>query len=226
MIKSKILKVYVILAVSLVLILSILEIHKLSHNSENNVKATNTIDSGTVIQCDWPYYPSLDSLINSSDIIIIGEITENYEARKVFEKLVLNEEAIKENKEVVEELQKRSFIIITDSDVKVNKVLKGNIVEGSTIKLNQMGRTYEGKEYIYEGVKMFVKGKKAIFFIEDLSEEFPDTPYGVLSPLDGYFYIEEGKVHPNTNDSMFKTGLTENEIIKIINDTINNLRGM
>lgn len=166
-----------------------------------------------IIKCDWRSFMDLDELINKSNIIIVGNVLENKNSRKVFDKIQIDQDSTTQVKKMAEEAQKFSYRIITDSKVKIESVLKGNFSINDEINVSQMGGIYDNEKHIVEDVEIFKVGNRYLLFIADDSKIKPDVPFITLNPFDGEVPLDKNKVHSKRDSIIFKDEADLNKLI-------------
>ncbi|OPZ90748.1 MAG: hypothetical protein BWY74_02215 [Firmicutes bacterium ADurb.Bin419] len=220
-----------VVIVSAVLIVSVFGIVYLGFSQKDNEEITdasiNNIEEQVTTFADWPQY-DLNSLSKKADIILVGEV------------LKTDDEYVKEYDIITElpnlsdeEKEKRgAFIRVTGSDIKVLKVLKGNITEGQTVKIGQEWYKENNKYYIVDGVKRFNNGNKyRLLFLDDMSDEFPNALPKALNPYEadvtlnlkfsnGSINLEKSKIKESDNSDVYDGCSSLKDVIEKIEDII------
>lgn len=124
---------------------------------EKNIQVTKDMSEYKVQSNDWAdyrVYADTNELERSSPIIVRGEFT--------------GKRSIKEWKdsETNEVVQKAS-----ESEMKINKIYKGNIIGGATIKIYEPGRFENSQFYSMEGYNLVQKNKEYVLFLRPSMEE-------------------------------------------------------
>lgn len=170
------------------------------------------VDNSSLINisshCDWPKYSNIDELVKSSDLIIVGRVSNDNKQFKnsphpVFESSLSSEEINKVNDALQQD-------IITESEITIDKVIKGQPNE-STIKIQQLGGTIGNITQKVEDIEFYKKGQKAIFFLKKANGF-----YVALNPTQGQIFIEDSKAKPNAKNKIFKNDEPEYNIVKEI----------
>ncbi|TYQ16436.1 UNVERIFIED_CONTAM: hypothetical protein Cloal_2977 [Acetivibrio alkalicellulosi] len=219
-IKNKFLKISTITVLLLAVISVIVYASSFSKDSKpNDAYSSDEIKDTRISFATWWHYPDIQSLVDRADIIIVGESIGTDDPIKVFDKLIIPDDANEDMLKHFEEVKDEFYRIVTNSNVKVHKVIKGNIDEGSLIKINQNGGIYEGTQYIVDGIELFEKNLNTVFFLQDNSHN-EVIPYCTLNPYDGHLYIKNGKTQPNLGSSALKGSFTECEIIELLTQKV------
>lgn len=152
------------------------------------------------VNADYHYYSTIESLLKESDVIIMGQTVNVNKG----EKLNIN----MDKKGIPDEL------VYTVSEIKITEVIKGDVKPEEVIKVKQRGGTYDNKVYKVDGMEYLVKGKDYILFLGSFVDIDPNEPYVLMNPNQGYLEIVDGKIKVNKNNTLFKSGVTKEEIKK------------
>lgn len=141
-----------------------------------NVQAKKDISEYKVLSNNWAdyrVYADTNELEHSSPIIVRGEFT--------------GKRSIKEWKdsETNEVVQKAS-----ESEMKINKIYKGNITSGATIKIYEPARFENSQFYSIEGYNVVQKNKEYVLFLRPSTEK--DT-YIIVGMYQGKYDMSNQK---------------------------------
>lgn len=187
--------------------------------SNGNETASTDAKSIEVVNIsgDYPSYPDLESLVSSSDAIIIGKVKKVNSPNIIDYKVVIDPSLPEETKNTLKNMQ-LPYYVYTVSDVEIEKVIKGDLKVGDNIAIKQMGGTFENKKYVTEDVRFFNNGSKRVIFLKDFRKDFgEDMPFSTLNPIQGDMEIVDGKLRPNGNSKIFKYNMLLEDFIKSIN---------
>lgn len=143
-------------------------------------------------QIDPILYPSLQDLVDASEIIVVGEVTSSS-----INRIDLSSEGnVSGDTEM--------FANVSSFSVAVSKVIKGTIPDDMQLKVDLLcGGEVDGYIEIYEPpIPSPVAGEEYVFFI-DAPEKNKDHEYFVYKfegSFDGFVRVENGVVEPNSND--------------------------
>lgn len=142
-----------------------------------------------------PVYNSLDELENECDIIVVGTFTGDARQDEVY----TYEESF--GKDVL------SFII-SQNDIEVSKVIKGNVKVGDKISVIQLYGTVDTKFMTNSNLTPMLKDDKWLFFLSESNGDYSGAYY-CTGDNDGRYPLE--------NFSYRKTALTDNENLGVYN---------
>ena len=152
---------------------------------------------------DWVTYDSPEELTSAADIIIEGVVTNTKTGVLSKKKYDFPETLSKADKDKAL-TSPESNLVETISEVKVLKVIKGDIKEGSKISINQIGGETETEKIIIDGVKYFNKGESHFFFIKNIN-----GIYSTLNPEQGDILYEGDTILSNPSNPLFREKTTE-----------------
>ncbi|MCX8130630.1 MAG: hypothetical protein N3I35_11090 [Clostridia bacterium] len=166
----------------------------------------------TMISGDYPYYPDVESIIQNSDIIILGDVVKTNKAEKI--NINLDKEKAKLNRE-------QDLLTYTVSEVKVKEVIKGNIKKDDIVKVKQRGdeNGIADEEIIKNGGYFKEKGEH-VFFLQSYEDIIHGMPYSLLNPIQGRIDFKDDKAKIYKDNKLFKDGAEKNNIIKEIKDKV------
>lgn len=180
--------------------------------------AVNSL-SKKIINCqaDWPYYETIAQLTEACDHIFIGKV------EKVLPAIRINESTNSEHE---------VWNNYTPSKILIEKVFMGNKTKGETVFVVQDGGTYTGitenskVETIVvtmEDVVLMKEGSECLLFVmgEENVGKGKEYSYFLPNPQIGYCNIVDGKLVPNENNNLFKSGTSLDEAITMIEKCLN-----
>lgn len=178
------------------------------------------------IATDYPVYDK-DSILNESDIIVIGKVEKIKGTMKLFPKILLDESLSQEEKEIALSEVQQNPMIYTVSEIKVDKVLKGNLQEGEVIEVKQLGGKLNGREVIFEDEEIFEEGSTRVFFLKDYRDEIgEDMPFSTVNPIQGDIEIVNGKlknkeeIEGNKEIQIAEEGISVKEFIDYVKSKV------
>ncbi|WP_010248586.1 hypothetical protein [Acetivibrio cellulolyticus] len=209
----------VISAISTVSFLYFRQEPKSIASSSKNMKTVTSV-------FDWMRYSDIESLVEASDLIIIGEVKK---PEKETVKIYPNDSRY--TKEEMDKLE--AYEICTLSDIKVKKVLKGNLEIDKTIELKDFGGVYEDVKYVDANNKkdLITGSKYRLLFLKDYTRNTPDAPYCVLNPYEAHIELMDVEFQNNeidfakakvksTDNKIFEDNLQVSKVIEVINECI------
>jgi hypothetical protein len=96
------------------------------------------------VEADPPLIPTLNELIQASKFIVVGKVDKVKPSR----------------------MDKYNFHAITESQVKVDEVLKGPVDKGDTLLVEQLGGTVNNVKYEFGRVVHLQSGHKYLLFLD------------------------------------------------------------
>ncbi|MBR6108957.1 MAG: hypothetical protein IKQ36_04395 [Clostridia bacterium] len=149
------------------------------------IKSFSGIDSGRPHGGDYPYYASVEELMEASDAVIVGEVISAGEER-----------SMSVSPDSTEKL------IYTVSKVRVTEAVKGRLRTGDVIEVKQLGSE---KVHYEESGSFFKKGSTRLLFLA----AYDDVPYSPVNPYQGAVEVREGRLYAESKYSLF--GYKEHE---------------
>lgn len=136
---------------------------------------------------DYPYYSDVDSIVQASDVIIVGDVISAREVKDLMVDRSLN----KTDKETIP---------YTLSTVKIVTVIKGNVKVGDVITIKQLG-DYKNKpeETLYEMDGYLTKDTEHLMFLC----EYNNSPYSSVNPAQGIIEVRNGTLYSANRYSLF-----------------------
>lgn len=131
--------------------------------------------SSVQLGADYPVYETVESLVDAADLIVEG--TENSSRTDL---------VVPDDPEGGDE---DDGIVTTMTELSVSSVLMGDLEEGSTIEVSQIGGTYEDIDYVYEGGSFIEDAEGASVVV--LLEELEDGTRAPLNPEQGVLLIDD-----------------------------------
>lgn len=209
-----------------VLAISITSFTYLRGDTKSIASSTENIKKVTSI-FDWMRYSDLESLVEAADLIIIGEVKKPY---KETVKIYPNDTRF--TKEEIDRLG--AFEICTFSDIKVKKVLKGDVKLDEIIELKDFGGVYEGIKYEDANNKKDLKegSKYRLLFLKDFTQNTPGAPYCTLNPYEAHIELSDVEFLNNeidftkakvrsTDNKIFENNVEVSKVIEVINECTN-----
>lgn len=211
-------KKQIISVISIIMVL-LISVSLLGCNSANKAAGTNTTIE---FHGDWVSYSDINSLSKDSDAIIVGEIVKTSDAKKVYHQVETDEKMLsrldEKQKAKLEKLKSETFMVFTISDVKVNKVIKGDIKLGDIISVGQLGGTIGSEvKFISDTKEYFNKNDKFMLFLKDSKE---NGFYTTLNPWQGHIKVDNEIIKPLAENKLFN----ENDSIGNVVNKISNSR--
>lgn len=197
--------------VSFVIAVSFFGCSNTSKSSEEDTKGK------IIMHADWPTYSDTSSLITASNTIIRGEVVAVDNEQKLQKKFDFPDRISKEEQERLEKSE-AGYDVVTVSDVKVTKAIKGDIKEGTIIKVYQLGGKDKNREIVLDGLEYYSKGDRNLFFLLNV-----DGIYSTLNPTQGEIKLIDKKAQINKNNKLFKSGLSEEELISVLEKEVQKL---
>jgi len=164
------------------------------------------------ISSDYPYYSDIDSLLKEADIIIVGDIVKSNKAQKI--NINADKEKAKLNRE--EDLE-----IYTVSDVKIKEVIKGDLKEGNSIKIKELGdKDGIADSEIVKNGGYLKDNTEHIFFLKSYENIIPGMPYSLLNPIQGRIGFVDDKAKVFSDNTLFKDSANKIDVLKEIKDKV------
>ncbi len=165
----------------------------------NNISFNDLSDTSSTpgsASASYRYYENYDQADKKADTVVIGEVIKVNEP----EELVTGEttNTITGEKESVSH-------VYTVSEIKINKVIKGNYSAGDIIKIKQYGGLYKDREYSMDGIKYYQLGERHIFFLKS----YGDAPCSTINPQQGDMLIKDGKTSARNKVQFIKDNISE-----------------
>lgn len=151
-------------------------------------------------------FSSKESVIGNIPIIILGEVVQVNPAE------LIDLSSRPENRG-------KNYDIVTVSDVKVLISIKGDLESDDTVKIMQLGDSFEVDTETYPDIIYLTEGQKAVMFLEDTLNKRYSSPYAFINPIQGYISVTDGKtkVHPKiATHSMFEENISEEALLEDI----------
>lgn len=154
---------------------------------------------------DYPVFETVESLVDAADLIVEG--TESSSRTD----LVIPDG--------VEDGDEDDGVVTTTTELSVSGVLLGDLEEGATIEVSQIGGTYEDIDYVYEGGSFIedAEGASVVLLLEELN----DGTWAPLNPEQGVLLIDEDGALLQLNSeatSRPPAGLTLERLSRIIDE--------
>jgi hypothetical protein len=183
---------------------------KISNENDDTIKDT--------MFADWPTYSTVEDLINRADIVILGEVVKVNDPVKTPRKFDFPAGISLADREALEK-SPDGYDINTISDVKVIKAIKGQVSIGDILKVYQMGGKIGNEERMLSGVEHYKAGERNVFFMMK-----SDNGCSALNPSQGDIKIIDGKSKTHIDNKLFKDGVTEEELVKMLDEKVEKLK--
>lgn len=185
-------------------------------------KSTAQVQTGNQIiekmSADIITQPDITGLINNSKIIISGRVLKVDPSVKVPIKFDYPDGVTKTEREQLENSED-GYYMFTVSEVEVLKVITGDLKEGDTIKIYQLGGDSKEKKTIVKEIDYFKQGDKHIFFLTDW-----DDKYTTLNPIQGNIKLVDKKSKVNKGNNLFQNGVSEDKLISSIKANVDKVK--
>jgi galactitol-specific phosphotransferase system IIB component len=161
-------------------------------NGETGASNVETSASnGEIICADFPYYDTVQKLVETADIIVTGKVV-GVERRAINVSLAADSA---ESPWVDECLV---------SSIEVKRVIKGDVEKGDIVEVKQQVGLYGQETRIQE------KNGVGIFFLAT----YPNgIPCDLMNPQQGMVAIENGQAKPHSGNVLFPSAKTEADVI-------------
>jgi len=155
----------------------------LMRNPSKNLIASNKIVNFGHYEsfADYELFANLDSISNKARVVVIGKVVEVNKPQEI----KIGESFSPEKNESVDVTD-----VYTVSDIKVEKVIKGDVKHGDIVSVKQRGGLYNGKNYTEKGAEYLVEGDRNVFFLE----VYDKVPASLMNPTQGKLKIKDNKI--------------------------------
>lgn len=144
---------------------------------------------GTIV-ADYPYYSSIEELVEASDLIIVCKAVESGRVEKI---------SIAHDGKNDDD----SVFVYTLSDVEILKVIKGNYNEGDKITIKQLGDYKGTQDDITKKIDGYIKSDtEYLLFLKVYNE----TPCSAVNPGQGIVEIKDGYLYAKSGESLIGKG--------------------
>lgn len=184
------------------------------------LNSANSSQEVSKMSYDWPNYSTVKELVDNSDLIVIGNVIDDNKPVKNELKIILNENLPQEKKEKY--LKEKLYEVVTESQIQISKVIKGEEKPNDIIRVQQTGGTYGEIKQVVQDMKYLKKGNKVIIYLK----KTPDSSlYVPINALQSHNYIVNEKVKFNKGEVFIKDKsqdeISVSELIKDIEKNIN-----
>lgn len=169
------------LAISLTLVLCLAVLAGCSNNPKTPSSSNPEIIKA---QYDFKPYKDLNKMRNDAEMVFQGTVV------KVNAPVKLVHYYISDN------LNRPNYGTYTISDIKVEKVIKGDIKTGDIIQVKQLGGAIGEANWVSIDEPLLTEGTNAVFFTDPFKVE-ADYPPSILLFRQGIFEIDNGIIKPN-----------------------------
>lgn len=152
-------------------------------------------DKSIILAAHWAkHFADLPSMARDSDAVIQGAVLRAMPVRFFADQDIRSDRFI-------------GGIVFTDYVVRVDKVLKGSLVQGQEIVVVQTGGSYNGRTMQLEDDPLFESGEQAILFLKDISGDkihAPDSQKFIVNGTpQARFRITGGQISALLSDDPF-----------------------
>ena len=160
----------------------------------SNSKSTTNENETTIIQAEYPVYDTAEEIVDASDLVFSGTVTEiNYESLNV-------------------KSETGAEIPYTIFDISIEKVYKGN-VESSSISIKRPGGKIDGQFFVVEGASTIEVGETYLFITQTYENAYPS----LLNVTQASFDMSKPEV---LNSEQGNARITLSEVLEYL-DSIN-----
>lgn len=135
-----------------------------------------SLTSTPMLQGDYPYYPDVQSITDSADVIIVGEVVTSGDVQD----LMVDRTPGKEDKEPIK---------YTLSTVEVTEVISGDVQVGDILTVKQIGDYKNLPEATLKETDGYLKaGQTELMFLAS----YENSPYSAVNPAQGTIEVLDG----------------------------------
>lgn len=168
-------------------------------NSNSNTAANE--NEVTVIQAEYPVYDTAEEIVNASDLVFSGIVTEiNYESLNVKSESGADPET---------GLIGASEIPYTIFNIRIEQVYKGD-VESDSISIKQPGGKMDGQVFVVEDASTIEVGKTYLFITQTYENTYPS----LLNVTQASFDMNNLEI---SNNGQGKGEITLSEVLEYLN---------
>lgn len=178
----------------------------------NGTANTGNMDSSAGL---YQTYDNYDEADQESNLVIIGDVINVISPIELVTGLSEDPETHKMNP---------ISHVSTVSEIKIDKVIKGNIKKGDVIKVKQLGGI--SKEYSYFGEEYFKIGERRMFFLatyenSDVEKHgYGQVPASPINPSQGSILIKQGKTVRTNKLQFINNDIQEDILVKEIEEKV------
>ena len=168
-------------------------------NSNSNTAANE--NEVTVIQVEYPVYDTAEEIVNASDLVFSGTVTEiNYESLNVKSETGADPET---------GLVEASEIPYTIFNISIEQLYKGN-VESDSISIKQKKKKMDGQVFVVEDASTIEVGETYLFITQTYENTYPS----LLNVTQASFDMNKPEV---SNNGQENEGITLSEVLEYLN---------
>lgn len=168
-------------------------------NSNSNTAANE--NEVTVIQAEYPVYDTAEEIVNASDLVFSGTVTEiNYESLNVNSETGADPET---------GLVETSEIPYTIFDISIEQVYKGN-EESNSISIKRPGGKMDGQVFVVEDASAIEVGETYLFITQTYENTYPS----LLNVTQASFDMNNPEA---VNNGQENEGITLSEVLEYLN---------
>lgn len=168
-------------------------------NSNSNTAANE--NEVTVIQVEYPVYDTAEEIVNASDLVFSGTVTEiNYESLNVKSETGADPET---------GLVEASEIPYTIFNISIEQLYKGN-VESDSISIKRPGGKMDGQVFVVEDASTIEVGETYLLITQTYENTYPS----LLNVTQASFDMNKPEV---SNNGQENEGITLSEVLEYLN---------
>ena len=172
----------------------------MSDCSSNSNTAANE-NEVTVIQAEYPVYDTAEEIVNASDLVFSGTVTEiNYESLNVKSETGADPET---------GLVEATEIPYTIFDISIEQVYKGH-VESNSISIKRPGGKMDGQVFAVEDASTIEVGETYLFITQTYENTYPS----LLNVTQASFDMNNPEV---VNNGQENEAITLSEVLEYLN---------
>ena len=146
----------------------------------------------------FPFYQCIASLVDSSSAVVVGEIIDCSIPRIL----------------IWGSQYDQNYELFTISELKINRVIKGEARAGDIVRLRQPGGVYgDFHNQVFPAFDFFYTGQYGVFFIYFHTEKCTSAHTHLFQ---GFVEIVDGAIKNNHPASLFENGMPEEELIELL----------
>lgn len=147
-----------------------------------------SLTSRPMLQGDYPYYPDVQSITDSADVIIVGEVLTSQDVQD----LMVDQTPGKEGKEPIQ---------YTLSTVEVTEVISGDVQVGDILTVKQIGDYKDFPEATLKEIDGYFKtGQTELIFLAS----YENSPYSTVNPAQGAIEVlDNGELYSASKYSLW-----------------------
>jgi len=156
-----------------------------------------TPNKDVIINTDYPEYDTVEKAKDAATVIIEGKIISAKEVTLDITETLTAEQKNDPKLNPGGETVSLSFPN-TIYTVEIKKVYKGNVIEGNTIEIKQLGGTVDNVNYTEADATKIEIGSTYILFLET----FSDSPASLINQIEGIYEYKDNKITGNDKNKI------------------------